>query len=76
MWTKAVVLSVVPALSDVAEETHDFVLDIGVLEANVCKKLRRHVTVVRDASVRGSGGKNVFFSNGPNSTSECFNLLY
>ncbi len=25
---------------------------------------------------RGSGGKNVFFSNGPNSTSECFNLLY
>jgi hypothetical protein len=25
---------------------------------------------------RGSSGKNVFFSNGPNSTSECFNLLY
>jgi hypothetical protein len=25
---------------------------------------------------RGSGGKNVLFSNGPNSTSECFNLLY
>ena len=25
---------------------------------------------------RGSSGKNVIFSNGPNSTSECFNLLY
>jgi hypothetical protein len=24
---------------------------------------------------RGSGGKNVIFSNGPNSTFECFNLL-
>ncbi len=48
MWTKAVVLSVVPALSDVAEETHDFVLDVGVLEANVREKLRR---VVGDASV-------------------------
>jgi signal recognition particle GTPase len=29
-----------------------------------------------DSSDRGSGGKNVFFSNGPNSTSEYFNLLY
>ncbi len=27
-------------------------------------------------NVKGSGGKNVFFSNGPNSTSEFFNLLY
>ena len=42
---------VVPALLDVAEETHDFVLDAGVLEANVFKKLRRHVAVVGDASV-------------------------
>jgi hypothetical protein len=25
---------------------------------------------------RGVGGKNVIFSNGPNSTSECINLLY
>ncbi len=25
---------------------------------------------------RGSGGKNVIFSNGPNSTSECSKLLY
>ncbi len=33
------------------EETHDFVLDVGVLEANVRKKLRRHVAVVGDASV-------------------------
>jgi hypothetical protein len=26
-------------------------------------------------SSRGSGGKNVIFSNGPNSTFECFNIL-
>jgi hypothetical protein len=25
---------------------------------------------------RGSSGKNAIFSNGPNSTSECFNVLY
>jgi hypothetical protein len=29
-----------------------------------------------DAIVRGSGGKNMIFSNGPNSTSECSKLLY
>ena len=28
-----------------------------------------------ESLVRGSGGKNVIFSNGPNSTFECFNLL-
>ncbi len=28
------------------------------------------------ATNRGSGGKNVIFSNGPNSTSECSKLLY
>ncbi len=28
------------------------------------------------ANGRGSGGKNVIFSNGPNSTSECSKLLY
>ncbi len=26
--------------------------------------------------IRGSGEKNVIVSNGPDSTSECFNLLY
>ena len=26
-------------------------------------------------NIRGSGGKNLIFSNGPNSTFECFNLL-
>jgi hypothetical protein len=31
---------------------------------------------VFDAKVRGSGGKNVIFSNSPNSTSECLKLLY
>ncbi len=31
-------------------------------------------TVVHDG--RGSGGKNLIFSNGPNSTSECSKLLY
>jgi hypothetical protein len=30
----------------------------------------------RGPMVRGSGGKNVIFSNGPNSTSECSKLLY
>ncbi len=30
---------------------HDFVLDVGVLEANVREKLRRHVAVVGDPSV-------------------------
>jgi hypothetical protein len=44
-------LLVVPALLDVAEETHDFVLDVSVLEAYVRKILRRHVAVIRDASV-------------------------
>ncbi len=29
-----------------------------------------------EPAVRGSGEKNVIFSNGPDSTSECFNLLY
>ena len=28
-----------------------------------------------NGKTRGSGGKNVIFSNGPNSIFECFNLL-
>ncbi len=34
------------------------------------------VLVGRECILRGSGGKNVNFSNGPNSTSECSKLLY
>ncbi len=32
--------------------------------------------LANNLSSRGSGGKNVIFSNGPNSTSECSKLLY
>jgi hypothetical protein len=32
--------------------------------------------VIAVHSIRGSGGKNVIFKIGPNSTSECFNLFY
>ncbi len=34
-----------------AVETHDFVLDVGVLEANVHEKFHRHVVVIGDPSV-------------------------
>jgi hypothetical protein len=34
------------------------------------------VGVHMNTQVRGSGGKNVIFLNGPNSTSECSKLLY
>jgi hypothetical protein len=33
-------------------------------------------TLLHKSFVRGSGGKNVIFSNGPNFTSECSKLLY
>ncbi len=33
-------------------------------------------TLTLGVSSRGSGGKNVIFSNGPNSTTECSKLLY
>ncbi len=39
----------------------------------------QHLTAIGerldDDQVRGSGGKNVIFSNGPYSTFECFNIL-
>ena len=36
----------------------------------------QHLVFLHASIVRGSGGKNVIFSNGPNSTSECSKLLY
>jgi hypothetical protein len=40
-------------------------------------KIKRKIRVIKErARVRGSGGKNVIFSNGPISTSECSKLLY
>jgi hypothetical protein len=44
-------------------------IQVEVLKVNAAKK----GSFSRD---RGSGGKNVIFSNGPNSTSECLKLLY
>jgi hypothetical protein len=51
----------------------------GMLWGQDIKVYTYHNNLTRDAlglTSRGSGGKNVIFSNGPNSTSECSKLLY
>ncbi len=49
----------------------------------LCKHTTNHITNKKllewsapHESFRGSGGKNMIFSNGPDSTSECLKLLY
>jgi hypothetical protein len=47
----------------------------GEIAGHEVDKLKPGITVNKDGG-RGSGGKNVIFSNGPNYTSECSKLLY
>jgi hypothetical protein len=56
---------------------HDNPAIMTVLNAqNLLLFFAQNDPAIQDSNGRGSGGKNVIFSNGPNSTSECSKLLY
>jgi hypothetical protein len=40
-----------------------------------CHNFRGYIKCKQDACIRGSGSRFVKFSNGPNTNSECSNLL-
>jgi hypothetical protein len=48
----------------------------GLEEPTAVMNLNDLPNLCQRRNARGSGGKNVIFSNGPNSTSECSKLLY
>ena len=73
-------LSAIPAESRsqflTAIGSNYFLKSFGTPASVKVKNEDRSKRVMFEDGTRGSGGKNVIFSNGPNSTSECSKLLY
>jgi hypothetical protein len=73
-WRVRMILSIlsVKPMNDKEKNNDDEV----TLSAIKMKWNNKQKNIARAPACRGSGGKNVIFSNGPNSTSEYSKLLY